>query len=219
MGQNKTKKIVITASVAITISLVTAGIILANLILSGDDEKRRRQVQMVTLIKPPPPPKIQEKPPEPEIKKEEIKTPEPEPEDMPDQSQDEPPPGNQLGLDAEGAAGTDAFGLAAKKGGQALIGGGGSQYAWYYNMIIDELQAVVNRLMRENGGIPHKNLNTHIRIVVDDAGNIVDYEITRSSGNDSLDLTVKEALVLTEIKEPPPIGMPRAMNFKISPKS
>jgi TonB family protein len=72
--------------------------------------------------------------------------------------------------------------------------------------------------MRENGGIPDQKLKTYIRIVVDDGGDIIDFEITRSSGNKSLDNSVKEAILLTQINEPPPIGMPRAMKFRISPQ-
>ncbi|WP_052700215.1 hypothetical protein [Methylocucumis oryzae] len=88
----------------------------------------------VNSIAPPPPPKV-EKPPEPEVKNE-VEQPEPEPEEpLPDVA-DEPPPGD-LGLDAEGTAGSDGFGLAARKGGRGLLGGGGGgdPYAWYGGLI------------------------------------------------------------------------------------
>ena len=93
-------------------------------------EKKERKIQAISLTKPPPPPppppKV-EKPPEPEPE-EKIEQPEPEPEDIPDVA-DEPPPGD-LGLDAEGTAGSDGFGLAARKGGRGLFGGGGNPFSW-----------------------------------------------------------------------------------------
>ena len=217
--KNRSKRIILILSSVISLSLVTGGIILAKIILSDDSSKRKCQMHMITLVKPPPPPKIEEKPPEPEVeKKEEIKEPEPDqPQEVDNSTPDEAPPGDQLGLDSEGGIGSDGFGLVAKKGGRALIGSG-SQYAWYYQRVIDELQTVVNRLIRENGGIPDRKLKTEVRIIVDDYGNIVDFEIIQSSGNQTLDATVKEAIALTAINEPPPTGMPRAMKFRISPR-
>ncbi|HAZ42809.1 MAG TPA: TonB-dependent receptor, partial [Methylococcaceae bacterium] len=38
---------------------------------------------------------------------------------------EEPPPGENLGVDADGAAGGDSFGLVGKKGGSGFLGGGG----------------------------------------------------------------------------------------------
>ena len=55
---------------------------------------------------------------------------------QPDQAPDQP-----LGVDAEGSAGGDAFGLAARRGGADLIGGTGSApYAWYTNRMRDEIK-------------------------------------------------------------------------------
>lgn len=182
----------------------------------------------MTLIKPPPPPKIKEKPPEPEIKKEEeIIEPEVEelpPEDMDDQAQDDVPPGDELGLDADGSAGSDAFGLKAKKGGRALIGGPfGShsllrKYAWYTQIIQTEIRKKVDDHMERNGGLPKGELQALVQLVLDDAGNIVSYRLYRSSGNRDMDAAVEEALRLTQISEPPPAGMPRQMKVKISSK-
>ena len=58
---------------------------------------------------------------------------------MPD---NQPAPADQpLGLDAEGAAGGDAFGLAARRGGSDLVGGTGSApFAWYTNRITDAIR-------------------------------------------------------------------------------
>ena len=117
----------------IVVLFVGVGTLVVSLLLSEDDGARKRQVRQVTMLKPPPPPKIKEKPPEVKKKKEvveEIKKPdEPQPEEA---QSDEPPPGEQLGLDAEGSGSGDAVGLAARKGGRALVGSsGGAQYRWY----------------------------------------------------------------------------------------
>lgn len=85
----------------------------------------RRVVQQIAIVPPPPPPPPPEvKPPEPEIEEEKIEEPKPEPE--PEPEAEAPPPGEDLGVDAEGGAGSDGFGLVGKKGGQGLIGGGGA---------------------------------------------------------------------------------------------
>jgi protein TonB len=217
MGHNKTKKIVIIASIAITVSIVSAGIILAKLILSGDDNKRHRQVHMVTLLKPPPPPKIEEKPPEPEIKKEEIKTPEPE-QDMTDQNQDDTPPGDQLGVDADGTAGSDAFGLMAKKGGRALIGSGDSRYQWYTRFVIAELQEALNKHLNQNGNLPKEAKKTLVRITLNDFGKVIAVTLLDSTGDKKVDDAVKKVLTVASISAPPPMGMPKTLNIKISPQ-
>src|SRR5882762_6880328 len=65
---------------------------------------------------PPPPDKVEE----------------PLPQDEPPPSPDNTPaPTPQLGLDAEGSAGGDSFGLAARQGGSDITGTGGAVFAWY----------------------------------------------------------------------------------------
>src|SRR5208337_4716971 len=89
--------------------------------------KPPRQTQTVTLIRPPPPPIDQPPPPPPPDRpKEEIAQNEPEP-----SPSDDSAPSPQLGLDAEGTAGGDSFGLAARKGGHDLVGSGGAVFGWY----------------------------------------------------------------------------------------
>src|SRR5919106_371745 len=76
------------------------------------DEPKRMVAQTVKLIRPPPPPP--EPPPPPPPPEEKIE--EPLPQDAPEETPpDEAPPAEQLGLDAEGVAGADGFGLAARK--------------------------------------------------------------------------------------------------------
>ena len=197
------------------------GVFIVKMLLSEDTQRRKRAIKMVQLVKPPPPPKIKEKPPEPEMKKEEIIEQEPEetpPEDVSEASEDDSPPlDDLLGLDADGSGGSDGFGLKAKKGGRALIGGDQSQrFAWYTAMVQKEINQKVQEYFDGNGGIPEGNLKTYVRVVVDDEGRIINYKILRSSGDTRMDDAVLGALASVEISEMPPMDMPRVMKFKIS---
>ena len=231
MGKHKKGKtrFIIGGVAACLVVLFVAGAVFAlKYLLKDDSQRRKRRIQMVTVVKPPPPPKIKEKPPEPEIKKkEEMIEPEPEetpPEPADDMAEDDTPPGEDLGLDADGTAGSDGFGLKARKGGRALIGGTLSdasmmrRYGWYTRIIQEELRKRMNRHMEENGGIPDGNLKTQVQITLDDLGKIVNFDISRSSGNPMMDDAVVNALKLATISEPPPRGMPRIIKLKISAK-
>jgi outer membrane biosynthesis protein TonB len=226
--KRRTKFVVGGIAVCVVLLMVTGAVFAIKYLLKDDSQRRKRRIQMISVVKPPPPPKIKEKPPEPEIKKkEEIIEPEPEekpPEPTDDMSEDDVPPGEDLGLDADGSAGSDGFGLRAKKGGRSLIGGSYSdatmmrRYAWYTRIIQDELRKLMNRHMEKNGGIPDGNLKALIQITLDDFGKIVDFNLSRSSGNTTMDDAVLNALKLAIISEPPPKGMPRIIKLKISAK-
>jgi len=231
MSKNRKKKIrfVFGGVAACVVLLMVVGAVFAlKYLLKDDQQRRRRRIQMISVVKPPPPPKIKEKPPEPEIKKkEEIIEPEPEetpPEPTDDMSEDDVPPGEDLGLDADGSAGSDGFGLRAKKGGRALIGGTYSnasmmrRYAWYTRIIQEELRKQLNRHMEKNGGFPDGNPKALILITLDESGKIVDYNLSQSSGNSKMDDAVVTALKLAAISEPPPKGMPLILKLKISAK-
>jgi periplasmic protein TonB len=219
---------VVVGAVAVGIVLVlTTGTVLALKYLMQDDSHRRqRQIQMITLVEPPPPPEIKEPPPEPEIKKEEIIEPEPEtpPDPADDMSQDDTPPGEQLGLDADGSAGSDDFGLKANRGGRGLIGGAAGDaalmrhYAWYTRIIQEELRKRMNRHMEQNGGIPEGELKALIQITLDDFGRIVAFHLAGASGDPKMDAALVSTLQTAAISEPPPSGMPRVIRLKISSK-
>jgi hypothetical protein len=208
----------VSAAVAL-VFMVGVGIVLKALI-SDDGQKRKRQIQMVTPGNPPPPHKIKEKPPEPEVKKEEeIIEPEVEeeiPEETEQQAESDVPPGDELGLDADGAAGSDGFGLRAKKGGRALIGGGGkSQYAWYTNMVVREFEKMVNDVVQNNGGCPDGKFKAVVAIKLDDRGRVVWHWRISSSGTEHVDEAIAEALSAARVSEPVPRGMPKKMRLTI----
>ncbi|MGD8836631.1 MAG: TonB family protein, partial [Desulfobacteraceae bacterium] len=229
MGNRKKRTHYVIAGIAVGLVILmgASAVAVIKLLLQDDSQRRKRRIQMITVVKPPPPPKIKEKPPEPEVKKEEIVEPEPEetpPEPTDDASQDDTPPGEDLGLDTDGTAGSDTFGLRAKKGGRALIGGDyGSatlmrRYAWYTRIIQDELRKRMNHHMEEHGGIPDGNPKVMVQIKLDDLGKVVVFNIARPSGDRRMDDAVLNALKLVTISEPPPKGMPRVIQLKISAK-
>ncbi len=208
-------------AIVITLIFLATGVYIIKALISDDSGKRKRQIQKITLLKPPPPPppEIKEKPPEPEEEK--IK--EPEPEETPEEAEtDDGPIDDNLGLDADGTGGGDNFGLVGKKGGRDLIGGDYSasylmrKYAWYMAIIQDELRKRVNQHMEENGGIPKGNLVAYIKITLDENGMITNIVLKHSSGNGKMDTAVKEAILLTQLEEPPPQGLPKVMELKIT---
>ncbi len=144
---NKWVKIAFILAVAIISGLI---IWFIGGMMSEPMEPPKKTVQEIKVIRPPPPPPEveEEPPPEPEVE-EEVDIPEPEPEALPDVPDMEPPPGD-LGLDADGVAGGDAFGLAARKGGRGLIGSGdGDSNLWYANNVVKV--AVLDKLTNIEG--------------------------------------------------------------------
>lgn len=93
---------------------------------SPDNAGKKAVVQQITLITPPPPPPPP--PPEPKIEPENVEQIEEEiPETPPEQAMEEPA-GEDLGIDSDGAAGTDGFGLIGRKGGTGLGLGKAGRY-------------------------------------------------------------------------------------------
>ncbi len=175
-----------------------------------------KKVQQISIIKPPPPPpppKI-EKPPEPEI--EEVEVPEPEEvvEEVPEADSDEPPPGTDLGLDAEGGAGGDAFGLRGKKGARSLIGGSsGSRFGWYAGILQREIQAHLS--VQE--GVRQSQYTVVARLWIDSSGRIERAQLVGSTGDVSLDRRLESALSGGgfKVSEAPPDDMPQPVRLRI----
>ena len=212
--------------IALMVVFVVVAVYIVKMVLSEDGLHKKSAVTTVTLLKPPPPVTVKEKPPE-EIKQVEKKTEQTieAPQDQPKGPEnDNTPAGDKLGLDAEGKAGGDAFGLAGKKGGRSLLAGGDgmgrysllSRFAGYTKMVETEVRKKVMKRLDEDGGIPKGKLQTVVKISGDSNGSITGYKIIGSSGNNKMDETVKLSLANIRISEPPPEGMPRTMNIKIS---
>src|SRR5208282_1570964 len=171
--------------------------------------KTTRQVQIVQIIRPPPPPPDQPPPPPPE--KTDVQLPKDEPEPVPDNT---PAPADQpLGIDAEGSAGGDAFGLAARRGGSDLVGGTGSApFAWYTNRITD---AIRDKLASVPCAKSAKGSLT-IHLLMDPDGHFKQVQLATTTGNRQVDQCIDDALVsMPRMSDPLPPGMPEQVNIKI----
>jgi protein TonB len=181
--------------------------------LQDKDEKPQREVpQIVQIVRPPPPPE-EPPPPPPE---EEVE--EPLPQDTPDpEPTDEAPPGAELGLDAEGVAGGDAFGLAARKGGADIIGGGGgAAFAWYTGMIKDGILDALSEDERVRKG----SYKLTVRVWLAQDGRVERIALVDSTGNAQLDAAVEQALGrMHRVREAPPLEMPQPVTLRIVSRS
>jgi protein TonB len=177
-------------------------------------KKPKKQVQQISLVKPPPPPPKQEKLPEPEMKQEktEIEQPMEEmPEDLPEMADDAPPAGDTLGLDAEGGAGGDSFGLVGRKGGRGLLAG--DPYAYFAGT----LQDVIQDLLLENKKVRSENYSIVVKVWVSPYGSVERVKLARSTGNTETDAAIKQALSsLSNLSHTPPEGMPQPIKLRIT---
>ena len=191
--------------------------------------KRKNSIAIISLLKPPPP--VKEKLPEPELPKEQpkqtveqaIETPQDSPQDT--TPQDTTPPGADLGVEGEGGAGSDGFGLVGKKGGRSIIGGGSgggglslmAKYGWYSKKIQDDIRNQIKKRLDRDGGFPKGKYQTVVKIALDPKGSVIDFRIVTPSGNDRMDNAIRETLGQFRISEPPPEGMPRkGINIRIA---
>lgn len=200
------------------IAVIVAVIYLIGQIKFEKKEKKDKKPQQITLVKPPPPPPPPpkaEKPPEPPKEKIEEPQPEPEPEPEPEPLPDaeEAPPGD-LGLDAEGGAGSDGFGLVGRKGGRGLFGGGGGHpFARYGRMAANEIQSVLS----ENDELRRKGYTAVGKLWLKPDGAIDRIELARGSNDDRIDELLNRMLRrVKKLSEAPPPDMEQPIKFKIT---
>ncbi len=226
----------ITAGIVVVVLCLLAGG-LVYLVMNDKGGGKKTFVAKVDLVRPnvpdrpPPPPK--EKLPEPEVrKKETIVT----PTDVSTQQasaakgDNKPAADGPLGLQGDGSAGSDGFGLAARgRGGKDVttvgtgygIGGEDQagllrKYGSYGRLIQDELTRAVRKRLDENGGIPKGKLECVVQIELDDTGSIRECKVTRSSGNSTMDQALKDSSRHVKISEAPPQGMRRRISIRVA---
>ena len=189
--------------------VVTIGMILfiRSFMQAKPDQPQRQVAQVVQIVRPPPPP---EQPPPPPPPEEEIE--EPLPQDTPeDAPPDEASPAESLGLDAEGVAGSDGFGLAARKGGRE-IGLGGSAFGWYTTMLKDSILDVLSEDERVRTG----SYQITVRVWLGKSGEIERIRLASTSGNRDLDSAIEAALQrMGKVREAPPLEMPQPVTLRI----
>ncbi|BCG25050.1 hypothetical protein TUM18999_32410 [Pseudomonas tohonis] len=182
--------------------------------MSGVRREAPKIPAIIPLPPPPPPPPVQEKPPEPETPVEEkIVEPEPTPEPEEVKPEEEAPPtpaddlANPMQMDGDAQAGSDAFNIGAGKGGGMAGSGGGRLGNGTYSQF---LAYAFQRLMRDSPELRSLAFRVHLDVWIDQGGQVIRVELTRSTGDPELDAKVLAALRASPALERPPasISMP-----------
>jgi outer membrane biosynthesis protein TonB len=177
-------------------------------------ERIAEPAQQVRLLDEPPPPP----PPEPE--------PEPVVEETAQALEqefaplDEPPPaGDALGLDAEGDAGGDQFGLAARKGGRDLLtitgegaGNGAAEAAW--RSFAGRLERALERAFELRDELRDARYDVTVRVWIEPDGTVVRAELAGSTGDRRRDELLEQALLESRAGTPP-ADMPQPLRLRI----
>jgi len=197
------------AGILVTTTVGAAAVYYIENFISSPPPQPKKVVQQVQLIRPPPPPP-QEKPPDPP-KREEEKIPEPE-QPTPETPSDEPPPSDQLGLDTEGGAGGDSFGLVGHKGGRDLLASGGDRFAWYAGVLKDDLLSFLS----DHPDIRQRAYSVNIRLWLDGKGAVTRVALSSSTGDSNLDRELQKLLGgLDKVAEAPPADMPQPVQIRL----
>jgi len=169
----------------------------------------KKVVQEIHVIRPPPPPPEAPPPPPPPEEKVDVHEPEPEPDPTPS---NEPPPSEQLGLDAEGSAGGDAFGLVGHKGGRDLLASGGSAYTWYAGLLKSEILDLLQNDKEARKGAYSVTVKVWLRA----DGTVERARLAQSSGDAQRDKAIEAALSrITRMPQAPPADMPQPVSLRI----
>lgn len=191
--------------------------------LSQPSKAARPKAQQIAVLRqqpPPPPPKPQEKPKEPELKKEEVKLPDPTPE--PKAADNEPPPAENLGVDAQGGAGSDGFGLQGRPGGRDIttIGGTGNgtglgraQFAFFTGLVQSHLQEALGR----NKRLRASDYRATVRVWFADDGRVQRVELVDGTGDAEVDAVLRQTIAdAAPLKQPPPRDLPQPVKLQVT---
>ena len=195
----------------------------------------RSNVQRVTILnqpKPEPQKKPEPEPPAAEQKPADINQPFQKFDDYaPGDDAPKGPRDDLLGVDTQGTAGSDSFGLVGKPGGQdittigsAPIGGGDggqhghghggamAKFAGYATMLRDEVTADLN----SHNELRVANYDAVVMVWVDQDGHIRRVSLSKSTGMAKMDEDIRQALASApKISAPPPSDMPQPIDLRI----
>lgn len=194
--------------VLLVLAMIIGLVLLARGLMLGKPQKAQRQVaQVVQLLRPPPP----VEPPPPPPPEEEEKIEEPEPQDAPE-PEAESAAAEQLGLDADGAAGGDGFGLAARRGGQDLVGKGSAMFVWYTTM----LKETILDALSADETVRTGSYTVIVRLWLASDGRVERIALAQSTGRSSVDSAIERALTrVARVRDAPPLEMPQPVTLKI----
>jgi protein TonB len=185
-------------------------------VLVGDTPAKKPKLQQITLLKPPPPPPPEQKPPEPEMKQEEVKIEQPQPDDAPKQADNDAAPGKDLGVDADGSGAGDGFGLVGRKGGRDLLAGAGGRFGGFTTVLRQQIQEHLSREKKLRSA--EYKVVVYIWLARD--GRVEKTELNGSSGNADTDGAIRQALAaMPLIRETPPEDMPQPVKLRITSRT
>ena len=203
---------------SIPVLIILSGLVVSVLLVmwlknwvESADVSTPRKVQHITVITPPPPPPPppeDEPPPEPEVEEEIEQIEEEISEEIPDDTAE---PAAELGVDAEGGAGSDGFGLIGRKGGRGLLDG--SPYAYYEGLMVSEIQDLLAKI----DDLGSKEYRFRIKITVNFDGSVKSIELLRSTGDRDKDRVLLSALKsFDRFSQMPPGKMPPVVDLRIT---
>jgi len=201
----------LTGVAIVAVVVIVLILLVRNMMQQKPDSPKRQVAQIVKLVRPPPPPPEPPPPPPPEEKIEE-----PLPQETPEEAPpDDAPSSDQLGLDAEGVAGSDGFGLAARRGGSDLVGNGKAMFAWYTGRLKDAILGI----LADDERVRHGKYQVTVRVWVGSDGRVERVNLQSTSGNGELDSAIENALrKMARMDEAPPLEMPQPVTLRIVSK-
>jgi periplasmic protein TonB len=206
--RRKRRRYVPIVLLGLSVTLIAAGTVaMMRSFLKTPAGTPKQVIQEIHLIRPPPPPPDLPPPPPPQEEKVDVPQPKPDP-----TQSNEPPPGQQLGLDANASGGSDAFGLLANKGGRDLLASGGSAFAWYAGLLKDEILSQLNADASARRG----EYSLVVQVWVRGDGSIDRVRVAQGSGDRARDQAIEQALSrLGRLNQAPPADMPEPISLRI----
>jgi protein TonB len=200
-------------------ALVLAGAWAIYSVISTEDRLTKHSTQRISIINQAPPRKIEQKPPEQEVK-EEVSL---EKVEVQAAQQANAPVDNTLGVDEEGGAGSDAFGLAGKKGGRDIITLGNQtqgnaapaarpDFTYYSGVLQQQLQTEIAKHEKIRRG----NYRVDLKLWIARDGAVERFQLLDSTGNTELDHEIQGAMAdLRRLRQPPP-EMPQPVHIRLT---
>jgi outer membrane biosynthesis protein TonB len=112
--------------------------------------------------------------------------------------------------------------LLGKPGGSGFIGGGGggggggTKWGWYASIV----QAQIESALRANERTRHAVMRIQVRLWSDAMGRVTRVQLVSSTGDASLDATVRDdVLGRLTLREPPPKDMPMPIITRVTAQS
>jgi len=208
-ARRKKRQYLLLGALGLGVTLIGAGTFaLMRSFLSSTPGPPQKVVQEIHLIRPPPPPPDLPPPPPPPPEEKVVDVQEKQPDPTPS---NDPPPSQNLGLDADGTAGSDAFGLVGNKGGRDLLASGGSAYAWYAGLLKTEIVSQLGNDKQARKG----EYSVLVRVWVRNDGSVERVRVMEGSGNRERDAAIEQAVSRIRLAQAPPADMPEPISLRI----